>query len=137
MLQRFTDPTLRDRRAKRPPLDPICAECGLDIAALERRRDALVLACQWAAVSLASRGVRPPEGWMRGASRTPARQALEAMGFKRTKGPLGESDHVVPLWRGGRESPENRQSLCQPCHAEKTKDEAGQRARERKLWGRG
>lgn len=29
-------------------------------------------------------------------------------------------DHIMPLHLGGRESDENRQTLCQVCHDEKT-----------------
>jgi 5-methylcytosine-specific restriction endonuclease McrA len=38
-----------------------------------------------------------------------------------------EVDHVVPLCMGGRESDENRVSLCKCCHALKTAGEAGAR----------
>jgi 5-methylcytosine-specific restriction protein A len=37
-------------------------------------------------------------------------------------------DHVVPLWEGGAESDENRQSLHPDCHARKSADEARRRA---------
>jgi len=42
-------------------------------------------------------------------------------------GPL-ETDHVVPLHRGGKDEWSNLQSLCVPCHAAKTAREAGERA---------
>ena len=42
-------------------------------------------------------------------------------------GPL-ETDHVVPLHRGGKDEWSNLQSLCVPCHAAKTAKEAGERA---------
>lgn len=34
--------------------------------------------------------------------------------------PAEEIDHIVPLHKGGQETPENRQSLCIPCHRAKT-----------------
>lgn len=43
-------------------------------------------------------------------------------------GPL-ETDHVVPLHRGGKDEWSNLQSLCKECHAAKTAREAGDRAR--------
>ena len=36
-------------------------------------------------------------------------------------------DHITPLWAGGLDSPENLQTLCQPCHDTKTADETRQR----------
>ena len=42
-------------------------------------------------------------------------------------GPL-ETDHVVPLHRGGKDEWSNLQSLCKECHASKTAREAGERA---------
>lgn len=42
-------------------------------------------------------------------------------------GPL-ETDHVVPLHRGGKDEWSNLQSLCVPCHTAKTAREAGDRA---------
>lgn len=37
-------------------------------------------------------------------------------------------DHVIPLWKGGDDDESNYQSLCEPCHQEKTSIEAAQRA---------
>lgn len=37
-------------------------------------------------------------------------------------------DHIMPLHLGGRESDENRQTLCQVCHDEKTEAEGKERA---------
>lgn len=38
-------------------------------------------------------------------------------------------DHIVPLHLGGRETDENRQCLCVPCHEIKSAGEASDRAR--------
>jgi 5-methylcytosine-specific restriction protein A len=38
-------------------------------------------------------------------------------------------DHIVPLWKGGSDEPENKQTLCDPCHAEKTAQEAAERSK--------
>jgi 5-methylcytosine-specific restriction protein A len=42
-----------------------------------------------------------------------------------TKGPL-HVDHLRPRHTGGQDNPENLQTLCQKCHAEKTTIEAAQ-----------
>jgi 5-methylcytosine-specific restriction protein A len=34
-----------------------------------------------------------------------------------------EVDHIVPLAMGGEETRSNKQALCKPCHAEKSKRE--------------
>lgn len=39
-----------------------------------------------------------------------------------------EVDHVIPLWKGGRDDETNMQSLCVTCHQVKTKREASERA---------
>lgn len=43
-----------------------------------------------------------------------------------------EVDHIDPLYKGGSDDPhsdENRQALCGPCHAEKTRRDMGYRER--------
>ena len=40
-----------------------------------------------------------------------------------------ETDHIVPLWKGGKDELANRQALCVPCHSAKSAREAGQRGR--------
>ncbi len=39
-----------------------------------------------------------------------------------------EADHITPLWDGGEDTIANLQGLCVPCHAIKTRAEAGRRA---------
>ncbi len=39
-----------------------------------------------------------------------------------------ELDHIVPLWKGGTDTDPNRQGLCIPCHAAKTRAELIERA---------
>lgn len=42
-----------------------------------------------------------------------------------------EVDHIKPLWEGGEEyDRDNLQSLCSPCHIEKTSEEAKRRAKQ-------
>lgn len=36
-----------------------------------------------------------------------------------------EVDHVVPLFKGGKEEDENRQGLCIQCHYEKSMEDTG------------
>jgi 5-methylcytosine-specific restriction enzyme A len=42
-----------------------------------------------------------------------------------------ERDHIIPLWKGGRDDESNTQLLCDACHLEKTtaenKERYGQR----------
>jgi 5-methylcytosine-specific restriction protein A len=35
-------------------------------------------------------------------------------------------DHIVPLFKGGTDAWHNLQSLCEPCHEEKTREDMGQ-----------
>src|SRR4029077_10264151 len=41
--------------------------------------------------------------------------------------PWTQRDHIVPLWKGGRDVPENTQGLCDDCHVRKSADEAKER----------
>lgn len=43
--------------------------------------------------------------------------------------PAREVDHKTPIWRGGSDHDSNLWSLCRRCHAAKTAQEAGHRAR--------
>lgn len=45
-----------------------------------------------------------------------------------TRSPF-ELDHIIPLWKGGKDSDGNRQCLCPGCHSAKTATEAAERAR--------
>lgn len=37
-------------------------------------------------------------------------------------------DHVQPLFKGGTDADDNLQSLCDPCHDEKTREDMGYKA---------
>ena len=39
-----------------------------------------------------------------------------------------EVDHIVPLYKGGTDAWANLQSLCDPCHKDKTAEDMGQRS---------
>ena len=56
--------------------------------------------------------------------RNPACEECERKGLVT---PAVVIDHVVPLFQGGAESDANRQSLCIPCHDEKSAGEAKMR----------
>ena len=40
-------------------------------------------------------------------------------------------DHIVPLWNGGSDEPDNKELLCNACHDRKTAREASERAQTR------
>lgn len=76
----------------------VCAACGLDTNALRRK-----LRGRGAAARLRERGFVPRRS-------------------------LWELDHVVPLIDGGSHDVSNLQTLCRPCHQEKSAREARARA---------
>jgi 5-methylcytosine-specific restriction protein A len=78
----------------------ICAACGVDTKKLKREFKAI------------------------GRGRV---KAVRSRGFKPRKS-LWELDHVVPLIDGGGHSDDNLQTLCTPCHTQKTAQEARERA---------
>jgi len=82
-----------------------CAECGLDTYALRRS--------------------------VRGPGRT---GALRKLGFVPRRS-LWELDHIEPLVDGGSHELSNLQTLCTPCHKQKTAKEARKRATQRKAEG--
>ncbi len=43
--------------------------------------------------------------------------------------PATELDHIVPLFKGGTDDDANLQGLCADCHADKTREDLGQRKR--------
>jgi len=49
---------------------------------------------------------------------------------------MWHADHVIPLSEGGGFDMDNIQTLCTPCHQDKTSDEASMRASRRRLTGR-
>ena len=46
------------------------------------------------------------------------------------------ADHIVPLVEGGSWELSNVQTLCRPCDKVKTAEDAGRRAKQKKLLGR-
>ncbi len=46
-----------------------------------------------------------------------------------------ELDHIKPLYKGGTDTPDNRQGLCEACHLEKSKTERGHRYKPRVTTG--
>ncbi len=53
---------------------------------------------------------------------------MRSVGFDVTKS-FGDVDHKVPLWEGGEDAESNLQILCQPCHKNKSNEEARRRSR--------
>ena len=43
--------------------------------------------------------------------------------------PAEELDHVMPLCKGGSDTPDNRQALCASCHKAKTAEDFGHKPR--------
>jgi 5-methylcytosine-specific restriction endonuclease McrA len=80
----------------------ICAKCGLDTEAVRRK--------------------------VRGPGRT---QKLRSLGFVPRRS-LWDLDHTLPLIDGGTHEETNLQTLCAPCHREKSAGEARMRAQARR-----
>lgn len=103
----------------------ICAECGLDTAECQRR----VLAAfrehsRGYTYTAIPRDARPAYiGERAGVSEAVARCVLV-----QRRQPV-DVDHVVPVGEGGSNEPSNLRCLCSDCHREKTRDDAGRRAR--------
>ncbi|MFN7929866.1 MAG: HNH endonuclease signature motif containing protein [Blastocatellia bacterium] len=57
---------------------------------------------------------------------------LRQMGFNTHNYDLWEADHIVEVVRGGTNDLTNIQTLCHPCHKEKTRLLAKERAQERR-----
>lgn len=78
--------------------------------------------------SAAARGYG--RAWQRIRERILARDAYLCQECKRggkltAVGKSGHVDHVTPKARGGTDDDTNLQTLCQPCHSEKTAKEDG------------
>ena len=95
----------------------VCAECGLDTNELENRVRYLAMEPKRVAVNmLAAQGFNASlwGGWTS----------------------LWDADHIDPLNEGGGYGLDNLQTLCTPCHKEKTAEQAGRKAKQRKLIGK-
>lgn len=97
----------------------ICAVCGNDCDALQKRVNAMAYEQRGEAfVVLRENGFNVP--------------------LCRTSscGSLWEADHVEPIDEGGSWEMRNVQTLCTPHHKEKTAEQAGRRARQLRLIGK-
>lgn len=112
----------------------ICAACGRDCDELEQRVWGFSTMLKKPRHSNIRRALLLPH-----AERTHKAVKLVAQGFARLKSntprTLWEADHVEPIADGGSYALDNVQTLCQPCHIEKTADEACWRAKRRRLVG--
>jgi len=94
----------------------VCASCGLDCGKLDAR--------------LSRFGVD---------ERNQALEVLETNGFPklRWRWPIStwSADHIDALAEGGSPELSNIQTLCLSCHAEKTAEHMGRRAKQRRLLG--
>jgi len=95
------------RRAVRKRDRGRCGACGLDTYALRRQ--------------IRGRG---------------SHRRLRELGFKPRRS-LWELDHIVPLIDGGGHEPSNLQTLCTPCHKQKTAREAERRRARRRVESEG
>lgn len=113
----------------------ICAECGLDCDALEQRVWGFSTMVKKPRHSNIRRALLLPH-----AVRTQKACVLVAQGFARlsanTPRTLWEADHIEPIADGGGFGLDNLQTLCQPDHIKKSSDEAGWRAKRRKVMGK-
>lgn len=95
----------------------VCTECGLDTGGLENRIRRLPREAQRA-----------------------AHHMLGTLGFDTASDwrilSLWCADHIEPLAEGGGYGLDNVQTLCTPCHKEKTAEQAGRKAKQRKLIGK-
>lgn len=97
----------------------ICAACGIDAEALGNRLD-----------------------YMHHEQRTEAFKVLRENGFNVPSygtyscSSLWEADHVEALDEGGSRELSNVQTLCHPCHKEKTAEQASRRGKQQRLIGR-
>jgi 5-methylcytosine-specific restriction endonuclease McrA len=91
----------------------VCCDCGLDTEATIRIR----------------------VSGLTGEALTAAWKRLDESGFIRHRA-LWESDHELALDEGGLDDLENVATRCRPCHKEKTAEQAGRKAKQRKLVGR-
>lgn len=94
----------------------VCADCGLDCHAIETRLRA-----------------------MQPASRQEAKRVLGENGFNLgyySVGTLWEADHFQARDEGGSWELSNVQTLCQPCHKEKTAEQAARRGKQQRLLGK-
>jgi 5-methylcytosine-specific restriction endonuclease McrA len=116
------------RRLVRKRDRTVCAKCGTDTNALRRRlRDQVARA---AAKRAAGDGRQRSAATKKRASTRGLTKALREQGFKPRQS-LWELDHIVPLIDGGDHGLANLQTLCTPCHKEKTVREARERAERR------
>ena len=105
----------------------VCAneDCRLDCNALEKRLNAL----QWK---------REPGSYE---AYKQACAMIREHGFDYGPGYYGrvtlwDADHITPLAEGGSWELSNLQTLCQPCHKEKTAEQAGRKAKQKRMLGR-
>lgn len=97
----------------------ICAKCGLDCEALERRINAM------------------PKEAVKEVRRVLVENGFNWSHWNYNCASLWDADHIEPIDEGGSSwEMENIQTLCHPCHKEKTAEQAARGAKQRKLIGR-
>lgn len=90
----------------------ICAACGMDTIALNRRLSQM------------------DHMQMRHSHVILIKNGFNVGGWKQT---LWDADHIEPVDEGGSWELSNVQTLCHPCHKEKTAEQAGRRGKQQKL----
>lgn len=91
----------------------ICRPCGLDTDEIQQALDTLRRHGAWKEMER-------------------VHGLLRSKGFDPTRS-LWELDHIQPIWDGGAHDPRNAQTACQPCHKQKTRIEAGHRAKRKRM----
>ena len=107
----------RHRKAVEDRDNGVCRNCGLDTVWLDR------------IMRHARSHLRDLSGW----DERFMALALLAMGFKADR-PLWEADHIDGLAEGGEDDSDNCQTLCIPCHTEKTGMASTSRAKGRRIF---
>jgi len=104
-----------------------CAACGCDTGKIRRVSEFAATAYRDLGTAIGQRGKYYMWDW------AATWAVFVKMGFHhRVEAAEWEADHVVEVVRGGDSCLENMQTLCIPCHKGKTKQLAGDRARERR-----
>ena len=98
----------------------VCAGCRLDCEAIQRRVNAMNREARQAALKVLN-----DNGF-----------DVSWIGTFTISRSLWDADHIIALKEGGSTDLDNVQTLCQPCHKDKTGEQASRRAKQVRLIGK-